>query len=56
MCIRLLQYGRTTTDLARALHVKWDTAVQLQRRLEVALTRPGIVRQLRDAVEKAENG
>jgi transposase-like protein len=56
LCIRLLQHGRTTTDLARALEVKWDTAVQLQRRLGVALARPGLIRQLRETVEKGERG
>ncbi len=55
VCLRLLRHGQTTADLARVLNVKWDTAVQLQRRLRVALTHPGIVRQLRDVVEKAEN-
>ncbi len=56
LCLRLLRPGRTTTDLARALEVKWDTAVQLQRRLGMVLTRPGVVRQLREAVEQAEHG
>ncbi len=56
LCLRLLRHGQTTADLARVLNVKWDTAVLLQRRLGVALTRPGLVRQLRDAVEKTANG
>lgn len=55
-CLRLLRHGRTTTDLARALEVKWDTAVQLQRRLGVALTRPGVIRQLRELMAKGERG
>ena len=55
-CLRLFRHGTTTTDLARALEVKWDTAVQLQRRLGVALTRPGVVRQLRELMAKGERG
>lgn len=55
LCLRLLRHGTTTTDLARALGVKWDTAVQLQRRLGVALARPGLVRQLREAMERGEH-
>ncbi len=56
LCIRLLQHGRTTTDLAKALEVKWDTAVHLQRRLGTALARPGLVRQLRETMEKGKRG
>lgn len=55
LCLQLLRHGRTTTDLARALEVKWDTAVQLQRRLGVALTRPGVIRQLREFMAEGEH-
>ncbi len=56
LCLRLMGKGLTASELARALGVKWDTAAHMERRLGVALTRPGLARQLRDAVEKAENG
>ncbi len=56
LCLRLLRHGHTTIDLARALGVKWETAAQLQRRLGAALGRPGLVRQLRETVEKPEDG
>ncbi len=49
ICLRLLGKGRSTSDLARALKVKWDTAAHIQRKLAMALTRPGLVRQLREA-------
>jgi len=55
-CVRLVEQRHTTTDLARALDVKWDTAVQLERRLVLALARPGFVRQLREALEGADRG
>ncbi len=55
VCLQLLHHGHTTTDLARALRVKWETAVHLQRRLGVVLARPGLIRQLRETVEKAEH-
>ncbi len=54
--LRLLRHLGSTADLARALGVKWDTAVGLQRRVVLALARPGLLRQLRDAVERAGNG
>lgn len=54
-CLRLLPDGRSTTDLANALKVKWDTVAHIQRRLGVALARPGLVRQLREIVEKCEH-
>lgn len=56
LCLRILRHGHTTTDLARLLEVKWDTAVHLQRRLGVALARPGLVRRLRETLEQAEHG
>ncbi len=55
-CLQLLDSRRTPTDLARALEVKWDTAVRLQRRLTVSLGSPGLLRQLRDALERPASG
>jgi transposase-like protein len=52
-CLQLLDERRTPTDLARALDVKWDTAVRLQRRLTASLCRTALFRQLRDALEEA---
>lgn len=54
-CLRLMGQGRSTADLARDLGVKWDTAAYMQRRLVKDLSRPGLVRQLREALEKARN-
>ena len=54
-CLRLLGEGRSTSDLARALGVKWDTTAHLQRRLVPALARPGLVRQLCDAATEARH-
>ncbi len=55
-CLLLLRYGRSTTDLARFLGVKWDTAAHMGRRLGVALARPGLIWQLSEAMEKGERG
>ncbi len=53
LCLRLMGEGRSTSGLAKELRVKWDTSVQLQRRLAPALARPGLVRQLRGAAREA---
>ncbi len=53
-CLRLLGERHTTIELARSLEVKWETAARLERRLVVALARPGFLRQLREALEKAD--
>lgn len=53
LCLRLIGQGRTTSELAKELGVKWDTAAQLQRRLGLALARSGFVRQLREATRGA---
>ena len=52
-CLRLMGQGHNTSGLAKELQVKWDTSVQLQRRLAAALARPGLVRQLREAAQEA---
>jgi transposase-like protein len=52
-CLRLMGEGRSTSGLAKELRVKWDTSVQLQRRLAAGLTRPGLLRQLREAAREA---
>ena len=52
-CLRLLGEGRSTSELARALGVKWDTTAHLQRRLGADLARPGLARQLREAAREA---
>lgn len=51
-CLQLIGTGQATSELARQLGVKWDTAARLQRRLEAGLRGPGLVRQLRDAMGK----
>ncbi len=56
LCLRLLRHGHTTAELAKRLGVKWDTAAQLQRRLGVALARAGLVRLLRESLERPEDG
>lgn len=55
LCLRLMGKGLSTSELAKALGVKWDTTAHMERRLWAALTRPGLVRQLRETLEKAEN-
>lgn len=50
-CLRLFDERYTTSELAKRLGVKWETTAQMQRRLAVALGRPGLVRQLRAAVQ-----
>lgn len=47
--------GLATSELARALGVKWDTTAHMERRLGAAMARPGLVRQLREIIEKAEH-
>ncbi len=51
--LRLLGEGGRRSELAKALGVKWDTMGHMERRLAVALARPGLVRQLRDAAREA---
>lgn len=50
LCLRLLHRRQTTAELARRLGVKWETAADLQRRLVIALARPGLLVELYDAV------
>ena len=47
-CLQLMRGERRTSELAKALGVKWDTAASLQRRLTAALARPGWLRLLDD--------
>ncbi len=54
--LRLIGKGRTTSELAKEVGVKWDTAAHLERRLGAGLMQPGLLRQLREAVEKIEHG
>lgn len=49
--LRWRQRGGSTADLARMLGVKWDTAELLQRRIAAALSRPGLSRQLCEALQ-----
>jgi transposase-like protein len=49
-CLDRLQEPSTVAELAERLGVKWETAMRMQRRLAVALDRPGLIRALRDAV------
>jgi len=53
-CLRRSRYRQSTGELARTLGVKWDTAAQVQRRAALALARPGLFRQLREAAERME--
>jgi transposase-like protein len=55
LCLRLLRRHQTTAELARRLGVKWETAADLQRRLVVALARPGFLADLNDVVASAED-
>ena len=51
LSVRLIGELRLTSDLAKALHVKWDTAARIQRRLVLPLNRPGFIRRLRDVLK-----
>lgn len=53
-CLRRSRSRQTPGELARAIGVKWDTAAQLQRRVALALARPGFFRRLREAAEQSE--
>lgn len=55
LCLRQLRRPQTTAELARRLGVKWDTAADLQRRLVIALARPGLLSELDDVVARAED-
>jgi hypothetical protein len=50
--LRLLEHGHTTSELARALGVKWDTVAAVQRRIGLALGRSGLVHQLRKVAQQ----
>jgi transposase-like protein len=54
LCLRLMRKGLPTSDLAKALGVKWDTAAHMEWRIGRAAGKPGIIRQLREAMERAE--
>lgn len=54
--LQLLGRGRTTSQLAKEVGVKWDTAAHMERRLGAALRHPGLVPQLREALRKNERG
>lgn len=53
--LRLIGRGCRTAEMAKDLGVKWDTAAHMQRRLAKGLNSPGLVRQLRDGMEKFKN-
>jgi len=55
-CLRRSRSRQTPGELARAVGVKWDTAAQLQRRVALALARPGLFRRLREAAEQQAEG
>ncbi len=50
LSLQLIGEVQVTSELAHALNVKWDTAAHIQRRLTVPLSRPGLIRRLRDAL------
>lgn len=45
-CLRLLGERRSRSELAKEIGVKWDTVGHMERRLALALARPGFVREL----------
>ncbi len=55
-CLRLLGGGRSSVELAKEIGVKYDTAVHMERRLAEGLGSSGLLRQLREIMERAENG
>ena len=54
LCLDLIARGQRTSELAKELGVKWDTAAYMVRRLDRALIRQGFVWRLRDAVKEAQ--
>ncbi|MBI3000123.1 MAG: transposase [Deltaproteobacteria bacterium] len=54
LCLDLTARGQKTSELAKELGVKWDTAAYMVRRLDRALIRQGFVWRLRDAVKEAQ--
>lgn len=50
--LRLRGQGLRASELARELGVKWDTVTYLMDRVALAERRPGILQQLRDAVQR----
>jgi hypothetical protein len=54
LCIRLVGQGRSVVEMAKELKVKWETAARIQRRLAIALSRPGLIQQLHDILEKGD--
>lgn len=55
-CLRLFDERYTTAELARRLGVKWETTAHMQRRLAIALNRPGLWRELRVELTDARSG
>ncbi len=54
LSLRLIGEGIATSELAKALDVKWDTAVHMQRQLALPLNRPGLTRRLREALKEGQ--
>lgn len=52
LLLRFKDEGLSTSELAKELSVKWDTTLSMQRRLGIALLRPGLIWQLREAIEE----
>lgn len=53
LSLRLIGEVRVTSDLAKALNVKWDTAAYIQQRLATPLSGPGLIRRLRDLLKNS---
>lgn len=53
LSLQLIGEGLATSELAKALEVKWDTAIHMQRRLAPPLSRPGLIRRLRDVLKNS---
>ena len=51
LSLQLIGEGLASSELAKVLEVKWDTAVHMQRRLALPLNRPGLIRRLREMLK-----
>lgn len=54
--LRWMEHGGRTSELAKALGVKWDTAALLQRRIAMARSGSGLSRQLCEVLQGPHKG
>jgi transposase-like protein len=53
LCFDLVESGLTTSELAKQLGVKWDTAAHIQRRIGAAINGSSFINHLRQTLRES---